>query len=247
MKSTAERELAEIRFWENSKSESPQSDSLESILRKAAEAQVFLEKVDYFKKLFVSANRILELGGGQCWASCIVKRLFSNVHVTATDISPAAVASLHKWEHIFRVKVDDVEACSASDTPFGDKSFDLVFVFSAAHHFAQHRKTFIELARILRPGGTALYLHEPGCQSFMLSAARWRVNAKRPWVYEDVIVYKKLMELGKETGLDVKVRFAPTITNRGPMQTIYFFVMRQLPLLQYVLPTTVDIIIHKPA
>jgi hypothetical protein len=103
------------------------------------------------------------------------------------------------------------------------------------------------LARILKPGGTALYLHEPGCQPFIYQAALRRVNAKRPEVPEDVLRYRELVRLAREAGLKCEVRFAPTLTNRGPIQSIYYFAMQKFPLLQHVLPTCLDLIIHKPA
>lgn len=239
------REELEIRFWETSSTESPESDAIENIVDKAAEARVFLQKIQAFSSLFSRARTILELGGGQCWASCIVKRLYPNATVIATDISPAAVASVHKWEHIYKVKLDGVKACPAYKLPFEDSAFDLIFAYSAAHHFAKHRRTFIELRRILKPGGACLYLHEPGCPAYIYPLALQRVNAKRPEVPEDVLRYRELLDLGKDAGLDVKVRFSPTLINRAAFETIYFFVMGKIPLLQRVLPSTIDLIILK--
>jgi SAM-dependent methyltransferase len=240
-----DREQEELRFWEESETESPQSDSIENILNKAAGARVFLEKLGAYSSLFANARSILELGAGQCWASCIVKRLYPDATVTATDISPAAVASAKKWEHIYRTQLDRVLASRAFDTPFEQSSFDLIFAYSAAHHFAKHRRTFRELARILQPGGCALYLHEPGCPAYLYGLALRRVNAKRIEVFEDVLRYRQLVELGKEFGLNVEYRFAPTVTNRGPVETIYYFGLQKVPVLQRVLPSTVDIIIRK--
>ena len=240
------KEATEIEFWRRSPDESQSSDSLTNILNKAAEAQIFTAKLEKYGRLFAGAQNILEVGGGQCWASCIVKRLFTKSNVTATDISPAAVASVPKWEHIFEVKIDRTKSCRSYATPFPDQSFDLVFAYAAAHHFVRHRSTIRELFRILRPGGAALYLHEPGCQSFMHGVAYRRANAKRPDVPEDVLVYRKIELLGREAGFDVDVVFAPTLTNRGPSQAVYFSVINKLPLLQHILPTTVDILLRKP-
>jgi len=247
MNSVMEREAAELRFWEESPTESPSSDSIENIVEKAAEARVFLEKLRLFGSLFEGARDILELGGGQCWASCIVKRKYPRARVTASDISPAAIASLHKWEHVYRTKVDRAQVCRAFETRFSDASFDLVFAYSAAHHFVRHRRTIRELARILRPGGAALYLQEPGCQPFAYRAAVRRVNRKRPEVPEDVLRYRELARLARQAGLEAEVRFAPTLTNRGPLQAVYFLALSKLPALQHALPTTVDIVIRKPA
>ena len=245
MKAICEREAEEHRLWEESSTESPASDSVDNIINKMGGARIFQEKLQTYSRCFEKARSILELGGGQGWASCLVKRVYPQASVTMSDLSPAAIASLHKWEHIWKVKLDGSVACRAYEVPFPDSSFDLVFAYSAAHHFGRHRRTLSELNRILRPGGVALYFHEPGCRSFIYPAAHYRVNRKRPDVYEDVLRYKELIELGKAVGLDVDVRFSPTLTNRGPAETIYYLALSKFPLLQHVLPTTVDVIIRK--
>jgi ubiquinone/menaquinone biosynthesis C-methylase UbiE len=244
MKAICEREAEEHRLWELSPTESPESDSVENILNKAAGARVFMEKLNAYSHFFAQANSILELGGGQGWASCLVKRQYPCARVVTSDLSAAAVASLHKWEHVWKVKLDDAVACRAYETPFPDNSFDLVFAYSAAHHFGRHRRTLNELKRLLRKGGVALYLHEPGCRSFIYPAALYRVNRKRPDVYEDVLRYRELVVLGQETGLDIEVRYAPTLTNREAFETIYYFVLNKLPFMQNIVPTTVDLIIR---
>ena len=240
------KEAIEIEFWEKSEIECPSSDSLANILMKAAEARVFVEKLEKFNSLFSRAETVLEIGGGQCWASCVVKRLYPRVCVIGTDISPAAVASAHKWEHIFQVKIDGITACRSYATSFSDQSFDLVFAYAAAHHFVRHRRTLQELYRIIRPGGVALYLHEPACRPFMHAAAYHRVNAKRPEVPEDVLLYQRLEEFAEDAGLRTETVFAPTLTNRQPVQTVYFMVMQKLPFLQRILPTSVDMVFRKP-
>jgi SAM-dependent methyltransferase len=223
----------------------PQSKSIRYIFYKAAEACISLAKIRQFDELFSQANDVLELGGGQLWASCIVKRSYPSAHVTGTDISPFAIASAFKWEQIFQVEIDDKKACASFHTPFADRSFDLIFTFAAAHQFRRHRLTFAEIARLLRPGGTALYLHEPGCQQYIYGAALKRVNSKRAEAPEDVLRYRHLERLGLENDLVIETRFAPTLQNRGPRETLYYIILRQFPLLQNILPCTVDLIIRK--
>jgi SAM-dependent methyltransferase len=242
----AEREAIEVNFWTSSEIESPQSDSIHNILMKAAEARVFVEKVEAFRAEFAGATGILELGGGQCWASCIVKRLFSSAYVVGTDIAPGAVASIHKWEQVYSVKVDKTVACRSYEVPFPDRSFDLIFAFAAAHHFGRYRKTLVEIERLLKPGGAALFLHEPACREYLYRLAHWRVNRKRPEVPEDVLIYGKLEDLARQAGLVAESHFAPTLTNRTPGAMLYYLGLRRLPLLQQVLPCSVDMVFRKP-
>ncbi len=244
---STERETREIAFWRESTSERPGVFTLDLLTHKLSEARLFQEKLDAYALLFDSASTVLELGGGQCWASCIVKdRLGANATVIGTDIAPDAIASVGQWERVTQVKLDRTEACRSYDTPFADNSIDLVFVFAAAHHFGAHWRTLAEIKRILKPGGHALYLHEPGCKDWVYPLALKRVTAKRPVVPEDVLRYDHLVRLAHEQGLDAEVHFSPTTTYRGPTETVYYLVMQRARFLNRILPCTVDIVFTKP-
>ncbi len=243
---TGEAERIELNLWETSLHESPASDSIDNILNKASEARVFLERYRVFESYFAGAGTILELGGGQCWSSCIVKRFHPAAHVTGTDLSPAAIASVRKWLPIFGAQPDQVMACRAYDTPFADESFDLVYAFSAAHHFHKHGKCFKELNRILKPGGVALYLSEPSCNQLLHRAAFKRVNCKRPDVPEDVLILSRLRTLAIEAGLEISFVLSPTLINRTPVEGAYYLALSKVPWLQRVLPCTADIVVRKP-
>jgi hypothetical protein len=71
--------------------------------------------------------------------------------------------------------------------------------------------------------------------------------AKRPVVHEDVLVYRHLAKLASDNGLETHVVFAPTTTHRGPVQTVYYLILRKLPALQRVLPCSVDIVFTRQA
>ncbi len=246
LNNVSEKEAIEVNFWRDNPIERPESAALENILSKCAEARIFLEKLSAFQSLFASARDVLELGGGQCWASCIVKRQFPSARVVGTDISPFAVASVNKWQHMFGVKIDQVAACRSYATQFENSSFDLIFAYAAAHHFVKQRRSLVEISRLLRPGGAALYLHEPACRQYVHRLAVARIKLKRPEVPEDVLVYPHLRTLAAEAGLNVKTHFAPTLTNRGPVETIYYYILRKAAFLQDLLPCTVDIVFRKP-
>ncbi|MDB5410901.1 MAG: methyltransferase [Rhodospirillales bacterium] len=240
------KEALEIDFWRDSPSEGPESDGLDNIVNKATDGRIFLDAVRRHQAHFSKAASVLELGGGQCWASCMVKRLFPSARVVGTDISPAAVASTRKWQHIYQVELDEIASCRSYDTPFADGSFDLIFAFSAAHHFVRHGSTLREISRLLVPGGVALYLYEPTCRQYLYRMALARVNAKRPEVPEDILRYRRLEQLASRFGLKLQTRFCASLANRGPLETVYYFGLQTLPMLQHLLPCTADIIIEKP-
>lgn len=244
--SADERERVEIDYWATSPKESPDIDTVWNVVTKMTEAGVLVEKLDAFAGLFSSAATVLELGGGQLWASCIVKKRWPAARVIGTDIAPAAVASTARWERTFGVRLDGALACPSSAIPFPDGTFDLVFGYATAHHFARHLETLRELARVLRPGGHALYLHEPSCRPFLYSAAHRRVNRKRPEVPEDVLIPRRLVEAAQEAGLAVECHYAPTTTARGPKQTVYYEMLSRVRPLCRWLPCSIDVVFRKP-
>jgi ubiquinone/menaquinone biosynthesis C-methylase UbiE len=242
------RERLEIDFWTESETESPGARSLDVFTNKMSEARVVLEKFETYREIFGSAGQVLELGGGQGWVSCMLARTFPTIErIVTSDISPAAVASLPEWERVFDVKLSDSFACRSYDIPVGDESFDLVFAFAAAHHFGAHRRTLHELARVLKPGGHALYLHEPACRDYVYERAVKRVNRKRPVVREDLLRFRRISELAEDAGLHVQLITAPTTTFRAPLETIYYLALQKVPPLRSLLPCSVDFIFTKNA
>jgi ubiquinone/menaquinone biosynthesis C-methylase UbiE len=243
----ARRERLEQSFWTNSEDESPGARSLDAFTNKMSEARIVLEKLDAHREVFEAADVILEIGAGQGWTSCIVRHeVGADKTVFTSDIAPDAVASFHAWERTFGVELDGGFASRSYELPVRDASVDLVFVFAAAHHFGAHRRTLVELARVLRPGAQALYVHEPGCRRFLHRLALRRVMAKRPVVAEDVLVYRHIQDLARQAGLETKIVYAPTTTYRGPIETFYYYVLQRVPALQRVLPCTVDFVFTKP-
>jgi ubiquinone/menaquinone biosynthesis C-methylase UbiE len=183
----AAKQAIEIAFWRDAENESPESDSVHNIVNKASDAAILLDCIDRHRdKLVANGARVLELGGGQGWASCLYKKLVPSAVVTATDISPYAIASLPKWERVFNTRIDHSYACRSYETTEQDASIDLVFCFAAAHHFLAHKRTLREIHRVLKPGGKAIYFYEPVTPTYLHKLAHRRINRKRPDVPEDV-------------------------------------------------------------
>jgi SAM-dependent methyltransferase len=237
----------EIEYWRESEHETPDSDSVHNLINKMGDVPVFMEALQPYTSLFEGKDlRILELGGGQGWSACLMKRLFPRAHVTLSDISPYAVQSRPKWENVFQTKIDAAYACLSYLIPEADASLDVVYCFAAAHHFRAHRRTLKELYRVLKPGGTALYLYEPTCRRILHPLAYRRVNRIRPAVEEDVIVWRDLVAIAKEAGLNTRVDFTPSTLRRRPIVAVYYAVLALLPLLGRILPCSANFVFTKP-
>lgn len=239
------RQSVEIDFWRDSPSEGPGSDPLGTMMLKIGEARWLVRKLERFHEEFARAGTILELGGGQGWASCIVKHRFPESTVIASDISPWAVESAPAWERLFDVSLDGTLVCKSSEIPLEDGSVDLVFCFQAAHHFVEHEATLREAHRILAPGGACLFLHEPSCPRYLYRAATWRANRLRPAVPEDVLVAPELVALGERVGFAASVSYDATPVNREPVETLYFLVLSKLSFLTRFAPCTADYVFRK--
>jgi len=239
------KQKIEIEYWRHAEHESPKADSVYNIINKLTDAGVFLDCLKRYQRELVTTGRVLELGGGQGWASCIYKKLFPNTHVTATDISEFAVMSVPKWERIFNVKIDNSYAIKSYEINEPDASLDQIFCFAAAHHFLAHKRTLCEISRVLKPGGKAFYFYEPTTPGYLYSMAYRRVNKKRPQVPEDVLKIPELRALAKEVGLEFRLDYYPSLIKRRPFETIYFFILGRIPLLQRLLPCSSNFVFTK--
>lgn len=239
-------EAIETHFWQTNPDLSPGADSIDNILNKASEARIFLEKYRAYRSYFSGASTILELGGGQGWASCLVKRFHPEAEITSTDLSEVAIQGSTMWGRIFGAKPDRIRACRAYQTGFEDNSYQLIFAFAAAHHFRKYGRSLAEISRILAPGGVALFFHEPTCPEYIYKAAFASVNKRHPAVPEDVLVRSRLERLAKENNLSIRFDLAPTLTNRVGLATVYFYFLGKIRFLSKLLPCSADIVIQKP-
>lgn len=242
-----EKERLEIDFWRDSETEGPGVFSVHNLVNKLSEARWLLPLLERYRPVFERSHRVLELGGGQGWAACLIQRLYPQLSITTTDISPYAVESLPMWQQLFRVELEGAYACTSYETREPDASVDLVYAFQAAHHFVLHEETLREIERILKPGGTALYLFEPTVRGPLYRFAHWRVNHKRPEVPEDLLRPAAMQGLAEAAGLRMRVENHPETVNRGAAETLYFYFLGKLPFLQGFLPCTANFVFEKPS
>ena len=237
----------ETEFWENDPFERPGSDSLENILNKGVEASIFGEIVAGFALWFGAAKHIVEVGGGQGWASCIVKRMYPAAHVTLTDAVPAAVAGRGIWERVFNCTLDQAAVAPAQSIPLPDGAADLVFCYAAAHHFVDHAGALAEAHRILNPGGWCLWLYEPTSSRLLHRAAEARVNRKRPDVHEHVLIPSKVLGQARAAGFTGTVKYWPSTLRRGRLESMYYAGLSFVPLLCPILPCTAHFALQREA
>ncbi len=239
------KEKTEIEIWRHRKLEASARLFVENLLGQARDASLFWEKLQEYDQKFDQAATILELGAGQGWASCILKKLWPGKMVVSSDLAPGAAGVAARWERVYDVELDGKLWCRSYALSFPENSFDLVFCFQAAHHFGRHDRTLIKLHRITADRGSVLYLHGPGSRSWLASLARRRMTSMRPDVPEDVLIYPRIAALASEAGFRARINLVPTITNKDFIATVYFRVLQGCSMLRRVLPCIVDVVLEK--
>jgi SAM-dependent methyltransferase len=242
VQSIAEIQQIELAVWDHLKHQ----DWLENLANKLSELRWLLPKFSLYERQFRGAQSVLELGAGEGWSSCVVKRLYPEARVTVSDISESAISGIGKWERIFESSVDERFACKSYDVPLPPNSLDLIFAFQAAHHFRLHEETLREAFRILKPGGTCIYLHEPSCRRYIYPLAKWRVNRKRPECPEDVLCLEEMRQAAAKVGFQLEIRYSTATCNRGVIEGVYYTGLSILPMLCSWLPCTADFVFSKP-
>ncbi len=239
------KEKLEIDFWKNSAEENPIVFSIPNLINKFKEIELFYEKIIIYQSTWKHANKVLEIGGGQGWAGCLLKHFFPEKEIISSDISSHAVEGQKIWENLFSVKLDGGFTAKSYSIPLEDESMDTIFCFAAAHHFVKHRSTLIELKRVLKPGGFIIYFYEPVCLAYIYKRAKARVNKKRHIVPEDLLIYPEMKKIAEELNLSYTLNFSPSTKNRSLVGAIYYTILSRLSALQKILPCTADLIFTK--
>jgi SAM-dependent methyltransferase len=104
--------------------------------------------------------RALEIGAGTGYFSLNLTLAGVVGHAVATDISPGMLRTLERSAAELGIEVETA-ACEASELPFEDDSFDLVFGHAVLHHLPDLDAAFREFRRVLRPGGVVAFCGEP--------------------------------------------------------------------------------------
>src|SRR4051794_6888410 len=105
-------------------------------------------------------GRVLEVGAGTGYFTLNLLLAGAVEQAVATDISPGMLATLSSSADRLGVDVKTVR-CEATELPFPDDSFDLVFGHAVLHHLPDLEAAFREFRRVLRPGGRIAFCGEP--------------------------------------------------------------------------------------
>ena len=116
-----------------------------------------------------AGQSVLDIGSGTGDIAIQLKE--RGAKVTGIDFSKEMVA-------VAKARYPEIEFLEADveKLPFPDKSFDRAVANYTAHHFAEPKKAFSEIRRVLKPGGALTIVHpvqteQPSWGSFAMSLA----------------------------------------------------------------------------
>jgi SAM-dependent methyltransferase len=155
---------------------SPHADTLqlpESLFARYARPRQWWDWRQFAAKLLgnVRGRTLLDYGCGMGEEAVCFARLGADV--TAIDVSPVGVrlthdrAAVHGVAHRVNALVMDATA-----TAFPDDSFDLVHGLGILHHVGL-RAGLAEVRRVLKPGGTGVFLEPMGNVKVVERCKRW--------------------------------------------------------------------------
>lgn len=249
--SLSESDDKELLFWSTDPLESPRGDFFDNIVHKAGFISVFKQLMPCLG--LTGKETVLEMGGGHCWASALIKRSFPGCYVVASDLSPDAVRSIDSYETVLQTSVDEKWAFNCRQIPFAGEQFDLIFTFAAFHNFGERGDfgaAVREMVRVLRPAGRIVLLYEPSSPEWVYRWAFERVNRKRASfshaIDEDILVLPKIRRIAERLNCRFEEQFFTSFEERpGIVETLYYYTLTRLKPVRRFLPCTVNVVIEK--
>jgi ubiquinone/menaquinone biosynthesis C-methylase UbiE len=119
----------------------------------------------------LQGKHLLEIGCGMGYDS--LEFLKRGVRVTATDLTPNAVALTRRHFALEGVSAEDVRTANALDLPFASNTFDAVWANGVLHATGNTRRAIAEVGRVLKPGGRAIISHFYRRPSWMYLLSRY--------------------------------------------------------------------------
>ncbi len=146
----------------------------------------------------------LEIGGGLCYASALVKGRVPEAFVVATDVSPRYLRQhAVRIGAILEAPADAYAAADAEALPFDDEQFDAVYSQVMLYRLPDPVRALREIRRVLAPGGRYLGIERasPWAEPFSArEAGGMGARARAQGIHERPIRYREWEVILEEAG-----------------------------------------------
>ncbi len=164
----------------------------------AIRPEIYFESYSAFENRFalesfgdIRGKKILDLGCGNGEAAVYFAK--QGAFATAVDISPACVGNALTLAQKHGVSIES-GVMEAEHLRFNDGVFDHVFGLGALHHFADLDQCMKEIARVLKPGGSAAFIeplsHNPAIAVYRVLAKEVRTPTEAPLSWDRLMGLK---------------------------------------------------------
>ncbi len=125
------------------------------------EASAFLQKevasrlLERLELMNVSPKNILDAGCGTGFCTRILDKKFSKAKTIGVDLAPGMIQNANQQKGFFN-KID-YQVADIEQLPFADNTFELVFSNLAVQWLIEPKQVFLELNRVLKPGGLLIF------------------------------------------------------------------------------------------
>ena len=139
-------DMAEERAWTTVRS---QPHPLLELLHKK---DLILHFFEQMLPKFEFRGAILEIGSGDCWFSSLIKLMFPDTYVIASDVSHTGLFKGFQVDEFLNSGIDCFVVCKTEQLPFEDCLFDFVVGSSVLHHTCP-QETINQIFRVLKENG----------------------------------------------------------------------------------------------
>ena len=161
--------------------------------------EVMRESQDFYRnylKAHCQSGHVLEYGCGQ---NSLARFLAGSgaARVTGIDISEVAVRQVREQARSAGCDIAEYQVMNAETLEFPEATFDLICGVAILHHL-DLRKAFSEVARTLKPGGSAIFreplAHNPVFNLYRRLTPRLRTEDEHPLTMRDLEMASRYFE-----------------------------------------------------
>lgn len=157
-------------------------------------------------KLILSVkDRVLDVGASDGMFTSVILKETSAREIIAIDVLHSSIAWAKKhWKKNKKIKF---MVADAHKLPFKAQTFDAVFALEMLEHVFSPEKVLLEIKRVMKRGGYAVFLVPSDSNLFKFIWFLWGFYRGRVWKHTHIQTYRSdyLVKISDEVGFKVEI------------------------------------------